>query len=241
MIAAYSNKMSYYAVACGRAPGVYRTWAECESQVKGFSGAKYKKFPTMRDATQFAGTGPGPEPVVAESSPPPANRGPVTESGEVLIAFTDGACPANGPAAVGAWWGVCWPFHPEWSSAEKLVGPPYTNIRAEMSGIIGAITLANRYSSDRKKLIVYTDSKFTCDMVTAWMPSWKKAGWRKRGGPIANLDLVKRIDSLLETRPVELIWVPAHTGASDFYSVWNAEADRLATAAVGSAGRVEEN
>lgn len=46
--------MSYYAVAKGRAPGVYRTWSECESQVKGFSGAKYKKFKTQAEAQSFA-------------------------------------------------------------------------------------------------------------------------------------------------------------------------------------------
>lgn len=26
----------YYAVAKGRAPGIYATWAECEAQVKGY-------------------------------------------------------------------------------------------------------------------------------------------------------------------------------------------------------------
>lgn len=33
-----------YVVWVGRAPGIYDTWAQCDSQVKGFSGAKYKSF-----------------------------------------------------------------------------------------------------------------------------------------------------------------------------------------------------
>uniref|UniRef100_A0A336MY29 Ribonuclease H n=1 Tax=Culicoides sonorensis TaxID=179676 RepID=A0A336MY29_CULSO len=35
--------MPFYAVANGKIPGIYKTWTECENQVKGFSGAKYKK------------------------------------------------------------------------------------------------------------------------------------------------------------------------------------------------------
>ncbi|NMB28269.1 MAG: reverse transcriptase-like protein [Tissierellia bacterium] len=43
----------YYAVKEGRNIGVYETWAECESQVKGYSGASYKKFPTYEEAISF--------------------------------------------------------------------------------------------------------------------------------------------------------------------------------------------
>uniref|UniRef100_A0A1A9WGL9 Ribonuclease H n=1 Tax=Glossina brevipalpis TaxID=37001 RepID=A0A1A9WGL9_9MUSC len=45
--------MSFYAVACGRAVGIYKSWKECEEQVKGFKGAKYKKFPTRAAAEKF--------------------------------------------------------------------------------------------------------------------------------------------------------------------------------------------
>lgn len=43
----------YYAVKEGRKVGIYDTWAECESQVKGYSGAVYKKFPTYEEAMGF--------------------------------------------------------------------------------------------------------------------------------------------------------------------------------------------
>lgn len=42
--------MSWYVVWVGRHPGVYRTWPECHSQVHGFSGACYRKFPTQKEA-----------------------------------------------------------------------------------------------------------------------------------------------------------------------------------------------
>lgn len=49
----YNFKMPFYAVACGRSVGVFQTWTECEKQVKGFGGAKYKKFNTQAEANSF--------------------------------------------------------------------------------------------------------------------------------------------------------------------------------------------
>ena len=40
----------WYVVWKGRAPGVYGSWAECERQVKGYTGAQYKAFPTRAEA-----------------------------------------------------------------------------------------------------------------------------------------------------------------------------------------------
>ncbi len=47
------NRPKFYAVACGRVPGVYATWSECEPHVKGFKGAKFKSFPTSAEAQNF--------------------------------------------------------------------------------------------------------------------------------------------------------------------------------------------
>lgn len=40
----------FYVVWKGSRPGVYATWADCERQVKGFQGAKFKSFPTLAQA-----------------------------------------------------------------------------------------------------------------------------------------------------------------------------------------------
>ena len=45
--------MSYYVVKQGKTPGIYFNWTSCQNQVKGFSGAIYKKFPTISEARQF--------------------------------------------------------------------------------------------------------------------------------------------------------------------------------------------
>ena len=49
----FHSGMPFYAVARGRRSGVFKTWEECKEQVKGFSGAKYKKFNTMVEAKSF--------------------------------------------------------------------------------------------------------------------------------------------------------------------------------------------
>ncbi|KAK8877298.1 hypothetical protein PGQ11_002244 [Apiospora arundinis] len=46
-------RAKYYAVAVGRKPGVYTSWPECESQVKGFSGHKFMGFPSHKEAQKF--------------------------------------------------------------------------------------------------------------------------------------------------------------------------------------------
>ncbi len=42
----------YYVVWKGRRTGVFSSWAECEKQVKGFVGAQYKAFASLREANE---------------------------------------------------------------------------------------------------------------------------------------------------------------------------------------------
>lgn len=41
------------AVKLGVRPGIYETWAECEAQTKGFSGAQYKAFARIEEAEKY--------------------------------------------------------------------------------------------------------------------------------------------------------------------------------------------
>lgn len=51
----------FYAVRSGRIPGVYTTWAECQTMINGFQGAIYKAFPSREEAALFAaGKNPNP-------------------------------------------------------------------------------------------------------------------------------------------------------------------------------------
>ena len=46
-------KKAYYAVARGRQTGIFSTWAECEAAVRKYPNAKFKKFESSSEATQF--------------------------------------------------------------------------------------------------------------------------------------------------------------------------------------------
>lgn len=52
-----AKKSKFYAVRKGIVPGIYRTWAECEANVKGFSGAEYKSFGTEPEAEDYMSGG----------------------------------------------------------------------------------------------------------------------------------------------------------------------------------------
>mmetsp|Transcript_15305 Transcript_15305/g.29674 ORF Transcript_15305/g.29674 Transcript_15305/m.29674 type:complete len:386 (-) Transcript_15305:142-1299(-) len=63
-----SGKM--YAVRKGRATGLFRTWAECEAQVKGFSGAQFKSFTTEPAAKAYLGLSQGGSEVTSAQKTP---------------------------------------------------------------------------------------------------------------------------------------------------------------------------
>ncbi|NEU31856.1 ribonuclease H [bacterium LRH843] len=45
-------KKKYYVVWSGRKTGIFSTWAECEAQVKGYTGARFKSFPSKEEAEE---------------------------------------------------------------------------------------------------------------------------------------------------------------------------------------------
>jgi len=59
---------------------------------------------------------------------------------------------------------------------------------------------------------IYTDSEFWINVITKWSIVWEANGWRKKGGEIKNLDLVKEVCALYKQSHATLIWVKAHVG-----------------------------
>lgn len=45
----------FYAVRKGKKTGIFETWAECEVQVRGYSGAEYKSFSDRQSANEYLG------------------------------------------------------------------------------------------------------------------------------------------------------------------------------------------
>ncbi len=82
-----------------------------------------------------------------------------------------------------------------------------TNIRMEGSALIAAIKYAGNEGCE-----IHTDSEFWLNVLTKWADGWAKNGWRKKSGPIKNLDLVQELYELYHKYPVKLVWVRGHVG-----------------------------
>jgi ribonuclease HI len=48
--------------------------------------------------------------------------------------------------------------------------------------------------------------------MTEWLRGWKARGWKRKGGPIENLDLWKVLDRAAESHGVTWEWVRGHAG-----------------------------
>ena len=117
-----------------------------------------------------------------------------------MILWTDGsASPNPGPGG----YAVIKDGQPVALGAEK----DSTNIRMEAQAIIAAIEYAREEGCE-----IHTDSEFWINVLTKWAPTWKANGWKKKSGPIKNLELVQKAYDLYSTYPVKLIWVHGHSG-----------------------------
>lgn len=121
---------------------------------------------------------------------------------EVTI-YTDGACSGNpGP---GGWAAILiyGKHEKELSGGEAET----TNNRMELSGVIAALGAL----TERCSVTLYTDSQYIERAVNEhWLDSWKKRGWRRREGPVKNLELWQELDRLLGEHSVAVRWVKGH-------------------------------
>lgn len=112
--------------------------------------------------------------------------------------YTDGSCSPNpGPGGFAVIKGmqVCTLGGEENS----------TNIRMEGQALIAALKDAGGEPAD-----IYTDSEFWINVITKWSIGWEAKGWKKSGGEIKNLDLVKEACALYRAGRANLIWVRGH-------------------------------
>lgn len=137
-----------------------------------------------------------------------------------VVIYADGACRGNpGPGGWGAWL-KSGEHEKEIFGGETLT----TNNRMELSAVIEALASLKK----RSQVVVYTDSAYVKDGITAWIHGWKKRGWltadRK---PVKNAELWQRLDALNASHEVSWHWVRGHNGDPG-----NERADRLANAGV---------
>jgi len=105
-----------------------------------------------------------------------------------------------------------------------------TNNTAELNALYKALIIAKEYSSNGA-ITILSDSKYSIDSITKWAYSWKKNGWKKKGGEIKNLEIIQQMHQLYEELKdiITIKHVKGHAGIEG-----NELADRMALLAITS-------
>jgi len=197
---------TYYAVRIGKNPGIYNTWKECEEQVRGHKGAKYKKFLSLKEAEDFINdTG-------DFKRPDDANL-----KNDEIIAYVDGSFNLKSKSYG---YGVVI-ISKEGKQTSNGKGNDHElalmrNVSGEIKGAMVAMEKA--MEMNKKTLYLYYDY--------AGIEHWAKGDWK------TNKDGTKRYkayyDSIRDDLEVIFVKVKAHSGVE-----YNEEADSLAKEALG--------
>lgn len=206
----------WYAVRKGFQPGIYMTWADCEKQVKGYSGAEYKSFPSEPQARAYMNSD------EQDMSSTVMEEGDLFTEG-VLMAYTDSSFTSGNPPKSG--YGIC--FVRDGKEVAHVYGPcdadaALRNVGGELMAATKAIEIAEKLMEP--ELIICHDFK----NIQMWGDGLWKCNTKETA---AFRDMVEaaRKDGLA----IEFGWVRGHTG-----NQYNELADQYAAA--GANGEVQE-
>ncbi len=118
--------------------------------------------------------------------------------------YTDGACEPNpGPGG----WAVLL-LHGrnsrELSGAEACT----TNNRMELTAAVEALTALK----EPCRVDFYTDSEYLRRGISEWLPDWRRRGWKRKSGKLANIDLWQALAASLKEHMITWHWVKGHAG-----------------------------
>ena len=191
----------YYSVFKGFIIGIYKSWKECEKQVKGYKGAIYKKFKSENEANFFLKNG-----LVKD------------EENNVMKVYTDGSCINNGKKGSKGGIGVYFGENDERNVSKSLRLEKVTNNIAELSALNEALDILDNNEED---IIVYTDSKYVILCCTSYGEKQNISNWRNE---IPNKNLVRVVyEKLKRKKNISLEYVRGHNN-----NYGNEMADKLA-------------
>lgn len=201
-------KYNYYAVRRGYQSGVYKTWRECEKNVKGYPGAQFKGFRTKREAEEY---------VVAHGSErqntPPLVSKRIDEG--KAVAYCDGSYSVK--TGVYSYGLVVHTrdnieFFADWYNDEE--GVSMRNVAGEIKGAMAAMAYCLKHNIT--ELILHYDYM--------GIALWCTGEWRanKEG----TREYKRFYDSVSKIVDIKFVKVKAHSG-----NLWNEKADRLANEA----------
>ncbi len=138
---------------------------------------------------------------------------------QIVEIFTDGACSGNpGPGG----WGYilrCDGVEREGSGGESRT----TNNRMELLGAIEGLKSLDKPA--RVRLV--SDSQYLVKGLNEWIDGWKRRGWRRKEGPVMNVELWQELDRLRAIHQIKAEWVRGHVGHAE-----NERCDQLAVAVI---------
>ena len=170
----------FYAVAVGLQTGIFTSWAETQPLVRGYSGAKYKKFETRDEAQAFLDL----------FSTPKRSK---AETGRVEI-YTDGS-HCEGETGFGLV--LIYPGGEKQTISGNLPASGETNNAAELYAIYVGLSLTEG------DILVCSDSEYAVDkLMGIYAP--------KEGKTVPNEELIEKIRRKMQNRCIELRHVKAH-------------------------------
>ncbi len=206
--------MSFYAVAQGKQCGIYHSWDECQENVKGFKGAKFKKFNNENDAKLFIGNNQCDENISIEPD---------------YFVYMDGACSKNGCEGAKSGLGIYFRENDPRNVSKKLEGK-HTNNVAELEAMIYAFSIVQEDLKQGKTITFVSDSEYAIKCATSYGKTQHLLCWEK---DIPNKDLVKILyESCSRYSNLQFLHIKAHTNKKDTHSIGNENADLLARNAV---------
>lgn len=147
--------------------------------------------------------------------------------------YTDGACSKNGKKGAQAAWAFYLPEHRSISNAQRIPeGQSQTNQRGELMAISEAVKAAEiAFPFLETDLKIYTDSMYSKNCLTEWLPSWIRNNWKtSQGGDVIHRDLIEETSNRLSRfKSFNITHVKAHTNGTDEHSRNNHIVDRMAT------------
>lgn len=212
--------MPYYSVKRGVKPGIYHTWSKCEENVKGFSGAIYKKFKNLDEAKEF----------LDDMKIFTINKKERESSSNNIFIYTDGACSKNGTIYARAGFGIYFGKDDPRNISQKVNGKQTNNV-AELLAILKAYEIVKGYN---KNITIVSDSEYAIKCCQGYGKRCQLNNWKRPdGNDIPNLELVKNAYHIFKNnKNINFKYIAAHTGKKDIHSIGNDNADRLARLAI---------
>jgi ribonuclease HI len=131
--------------------------------------------------------------------------------------FQDRANPGGAGGLVEYWKEGRWDRRDYWVSETGT-----TNNRMALRSAIEALSLLKRPC----KIVFVSDSQYLVKGMTEWVRGWKARGWKRKAGPIENLELWKELTRETARHEVGWRWVRGHASHAR-----NEFVDHLATRA----------